>query len=220
MIFRLRGSYMKVILVNGSPNKNGCTYTALCEVEKTLNEADIETEIFWIGTKPIIGCTACMKCREKGKCTFDKDVVNEFTEKAYEADGFIFGSPVYYAGATGAITSFLDRAFYSSSQGNGLEAFKHKPASVICSARRGGTTATYDQLNKYLGISQMPIISSFYWNMVHGNTPEEVKQDLEGLATMRQLGRNMAFFLKCIEAGKKDGLTPEEEPKIAFNFIR
>ena len=133
---------MKVILVNGSPNKNGCTYTALCEVEKTLNEADIETEIFWIGTKPIIGCTACMKCREKGKCTFDKDVVNEFTEKAYEADGFIFGSPVYYAGATGAITSFLDRAFYSSSQGNGLEAFKHKPASVICSARRGGTTAT------------------------------------------------------------------------------
>jgi multimeric flavodoxin WrbA len=211
---------MKVILVNGSPNKNGCTYTALCEVEKTLNEADIETEIFWIGTKPIIGCTACMKCREKGKCTFDKDVVNEFTEKAYEADGFIFGSPVYYAGATGAITSFLDRAFYSSSQGNGLEAFKHKPASVICSARRGGTTATYDQLNKYLGISQMPIISSFYWNMVHGNTPEEVKQDSEGLATMRQLGRNMAFFLKCIEAGKKDGLTPEEEPKIAFNFIR
>jgi multimeric flavodoxin WrbA len=211
---------MKVILVNGSPNKNGCTYTALCEVEKTLNEADIETEIFWIGTKPIIGCTACMKCREKGKCTFDKDVVNEFTEKAYEADGFIFGSPVYYAGATGAITSFLDRAFYSSSQGNGLEAFKHKPASVICSARRGGTTATYDQLNKYLGISQMPIISSFYWNMVHGNTPEEVKQDLEGLATMRQLGRNMAFYLKCIEAGKKDGLTPEEEPKIAFNFIR
>jgi multimeric flavodoxin WrbA len=211
---------MKVILVNGSPNKNGCTYTALCEVEKTLNEADIETEIFWIGTKPIIGCTACMKCREKGKCTFDKDVVNEFTEKAYEADGFIFGSPVYYAGATGAITSFLDRAFYSSSQGNGLEAFKHKPASVICSARRGGTTATYDRLNKYLGISQMPIISSFYWNMVHGNTPEEVKQDLEGLATMRQLGRNMAFFLKCIEAGKKDGLTPEEEPKIAFNFIR
>ena len=211
---------MKVILVNGSPNKNGCTYTALCEVEKTLNEADIETEIFWIGTKPIIGCTACMKCREKGKCTFDKDVVNEFTEKAYEADGFIFGSPVYYAGATGAITSFLDRAFFSNSQGHGLEAFKHKPASVICSARRGGTTATYDQLNKYLGISQMPIISSFYWNMVHGNTPEEVKQDLEGLATMRQLGRNMAFFLKCIEAGKKEGLVPEEEPKIAFNFIR
>ncbi|MBP3790931.1 MAG: flavodoxin family protein [Methanobrevibacter sp.] len=211
---------MKVILVNGSPNKKGCTYTALTYVEETLNEAGIETEIFWIKTKPIIGCTACLKCREKGKCTFDNDVVNEFTEKAKDADGFIFGSPVYYAGATGSITSFLDRAFYSSSQGNGLEHFKHKPAAVICSARRGGTTATYDQLNKYLGISQMPIISSFYWNMVHGNTPEEVEQDLEGLATMRQLGRNMAFFLKCIEAGKKEGLVPEEEPKIAFNFIR
>ena len=211
---------MKVILVNGSPNKNGCTYTALTYVEETLNEAGIETEIFWIKTKPIIGCTACRKCSEKGKCTFDNDVVNEFVQKAYDADGFIFGSPVYYAGATGAITSFLDRAFFSNSMGDGLEAFKHKPASVICSARRGGTTATYDQLNKYLGISQMPIISSFYWNMVHGNTPEEVKQDLEGLATMRQLGRNMAFFLKCIEAGKKKGLAPEEEPKIAFNFIR
>ena len=211
---------MKVILVNGSPHKDGCTYTALAEVEKTLNEAGIETEIFWIKTKPIIGCTACLKCREKGQCTFDNDVVNEFVKMAYDADGFIFGSPVYYAGATGAITSFLDRAFYSNAQSTGLEAFKHKPASVICSARRGGTTATYEQLIKYLGISQMPIISSFYWNMVHGNTPEEVRQDLEGLATMRQLGRNMAFFLKCIEAGKNEGLTPEEEPKIATNFIR
>ncbi len=207
---------MKVLLVNGSPNKNGCTYTALTYVEETLKEAGIETEIFWIGTKPIIGCTACMKCREKGKCTFDNDVVNEFTTKSAEVDGFIFGSPVYYAGATGAMTAFMDRVFYSSSP----ETFKHKPASVICSARRGGTTATYDQLNKYLGISQMPIVSSFYWNMVHGNTPDEVKQDLEGLATMRQLGRNMAYFLKCIEAGKKEGLAPEEEPKIAFNFIR
>jgi len=211
---------MKVLLVNGSPNKEGCTYTALTYVEETLNEAGIETEIFWIKTKPIIGCTACMKCRDKGQCTFDNDVVNEFVKKAYDADGFIFGSPVYYAGATGSITSFLDRAFYSNSQGAGLEAFKHKPASVICSARRAGTTATYDQLNKYLGISQMPIISSFYWNMVHGNTPEEVKQDAEGLATMRQLGRNMAYFLKCIEAGKNEGIAPEEEPKIAFNFIR
>ena len=211
---------MKVILVNGSPNKNGCTFTALSEVEKILNEYDIETEIFWIKTKPILGCTACSKCQEKGECTFDGDVVNEFVKKAYDADGFIFGSPVYYAGATGSITSFLDRAFYSNSNGAGLEAFNHKPASVICSARRAGTTATYDQLNKYLGISQMPIISSFYWNMVHGNTPEEVKQDAEGLATMRQLGRNMAYFLKCIEAGKNEGITPEEEPKIAFNFIR
>lgn len=210
---------MKVLLVNGSPHKNGCTYTGLCEVEKTLNESGIETEIFWIKTKPIIGCIACMKCREKGECTFD-DTVNEFVKKAHDADGFVFGSPVHYAAATGAITSFLNRAFYSNSQGEGLEAFKHKPASVIVSARRGGNTATYDQLNKYLGISQMPIISSFYWNMIHGNTPEEVMEDKEGLATMRQLGRNMAFFLKCIEAGKKEGLTPEEEPKIATNFVR
>ncbi len=211
---------MKVILVNGSPNKNGCTYTALTYVEQTLNEAGIETEIFWIGTKPIIGCTACSKCYENGECTFDNDVVNEFVKKAYDADGFIFGSPVYYAGAAGAMTAFMDRAFYSNSHGNGGEAFKHKLASVIYSARRAGTTATYDQLNKYLGISQMPIVSSFYWNMVHGNTPEEVKQDAEGLATMRQLGRNTAFFLKCIESGKKEGLVSEEEPKIAFNFIR
>lgn len=210
---------MKVILVNGSPNKNGCTYTALTYVEETLNEAGIETEIFWIGTKPIIGCIACMKCADKGKCTFDNDVVNEFTKKAEEADGFIFGSPVYYAGATGAITSFLDRAFFSNSQGTGLEAFKHKPASVICSARRGGTTATYDQLNKYLGITQMPIISSTYWNMVHGNTPEEVLQDEEGLCTMRQLGHNMAFFLKCIEVGKKEGLAPMDIPKVKTNYI-
>ena len=211
---------MKVILVNGSPNKNGCTYTALTYVEETLNEAGIDTEIFWIGTKLIKLCTACFKCGDNGVCTFDNDGVNEFVKKAYDADGFIFGSPVYYAGAAGAMTAFMDRAFYSNSHGTGLEAFKHKPASVICSARRAGTTATYDQLNKYLGISQMPIVSSFYWNMVHGNTPEEVKQDKEGLATMRQLGRNMAYFLKCIEAGKKEGLVPEEEPKIAFNFIR
>ena len=165
---------MKVLLVNGSPNKNGCTFTALSEVAKTLEGHDIETEIFWIKTKPITGCIACGKCSELGKCTFDNDVVNEFVEKAYDADAFVFGSPVYYASANGSMTSFLDRAFYSNSHGSGAGAFKHKPGAVVCSARRGGTTATYDQLIKYLGISQMPIISSFYWNMVHGNTPEEV----------------------------------------------
>ena len=205
---------MKVLLVNGSPHKEGCTFTALSEVAKALNDNDVETEIFWIGTKPIIGCNACSKCRTKGQCVFN-DVVNEFSKKAREADGFIFGSPVYYAAASGQITSFLDRLFYSN---GGL--FKHKPGAVVCSARRGGTTATYDQLNKYLGISQMPIISSYYWNMVHGNTPEEVLQDEEGLCTMRQLGNNMAFYLKCIEAGREKGLEPLEEPKIATNFIR
>ena len=206
---------MKVLLVNGSPNKQGCTYTALSEVAKTLNEYDIETEIFWIKTKPITGCIACLKCGELGKCTFDNDVVNE-----YEADAFVFGSPVYYASANGSMVSFLDRAFYSNSHGTGGEAFKHKPGAVICSARRGGTTATYDQLIKYLGISQMPIISSFYWNMVHGNTPEEVLQDEEGLGTMRQLAHNMAFFLQCLEEGAKNGLTVKEEPKPRTNFIR
>lgn len=211
---------MKVLLVNGSPNKNGCTYTALSEVANTLNDEGIETEIFWIKTKPITGCIACMKCGEKGECTFGNDVVNEFVKKAYDADAFVFGSPVYYASANGSMVSFLDRAFYSNSHGAGLEAFKNKPGAVICSARRGGTTATYDQLIKYLGISQMPIISSFYWNMVHGNTPEEVMQDEEGLGTMRQLAHNMAFFLKCIEAGVEKGITLTEIPKPRTNFIR
>ncbi len=211
---------MKVLLVNGSPNKYGCTYTALTEVAKTLNEADIETEIFWIKTKPITGCIACMKCGEKGECTFDNDVVNEFVKKAYDADAFVFGSPVYYAGANGSMVSFLDRAFYSNSHGANGEAFKHKPGAVVCSARRAGTTSTYDQLIKYLGISQMPIVSSYYWNMVHGNTPEEVMQDEEGLSTMRQLARNMAYLLECIEAGKKEGVTLQEEPKARTNFIR
>ncbi|MBO6123976.1 MAG: flavodoxin family protein [Methanobrevibacter sp.] len=211
---------MKVLLVNGSPNKNGCTYTALTEVEKTLNDSGIETEIFWIKTKAITGCIACMKCGEKGECTFDNDVINEFVKKAYDADAFVFGSPVYYAGANGSMVSFLDRAFYSNSHGANGEAFKHKPGAVVCSARRAGTTSTYDQLIKYLGISQMPIVSSYYWNMVHGNTPEEVMQDEEGLSTMRQLGNNMAYLLKCIEAGKKEGVTLEEEPKARTNFIR
>ena len=210
---------MKVMLVNGSPNKKGCTFTALTEIAKTLETYDIETEIFWIKTKPITGCIACGKCSELGKCTFD-DVVNEFVEKAYDADAFVFGSPVYYASANGSMVSFLDRSFYSNSHGAGAEAFKNKPGAVVCSARRGGTTATYDQLIKYLGISQMPIISSFYWNMVHGNTPEEVMQDEEGLGTMRQLAHNMAFFLKCIEAGEEKGITLTQEPKPRTNFIR
>lgn len=211
---------MKVLLVNGSPNRKGCTYTALSEIAKTLNAHDIETEIFWIKTKPITGCTACGTCGTIGKCTYGTDSVNEFVEKAYEADAFVFGSPVYYASANGSMVSFMDRAFYSNSHGKGGDAFKHKPGAVICSARRGGTTATYDQLIKYLGISQMPIISSYYWNMVHGNTPEEVLQDEEGLGTMRQLAHNMAFFLECLEAGAEKGLEVTEEEKPRTNFIR
>ena len=211
---------MKVILVNGGPHKEGCTYTALCEVEKTLNQENIETEIFWIGNKPIAGCIACKSCAKNKKCIFD-DVVNEFVEKAKDVDGFVFGSPVHYAGATGAITSFMDRVFYSASQAGKAERFLFKPATTVISARRAGTTATYDQLNKYFGINQMPIISSRYWNMVHGATPDDVRKDEEGLQIMRILGRNMAYYLKCIEAGKEKGIEIPKQEKINFtNFIR
>lgn len=210
---------MKVLLVNGSPHKGGCTYTALTEVAKTLNEEGIETEIFWIKNKPIGGCIACLSCREKGKCVFD-DVVNEFAEKMKEADGFVFGTPVHYAGATGNMTAFMDRVFYSTACGGHSDYYMYKPAAMIASARRAGTTATYDQLNKYFGINQMPIISSRYWNMVHGHTPEDVRKDEEGMQIMRILGRNMAYYLKCIEAGKEKGIElPKEEQTIFTNFI-
>jgi multimeric flavodoxin WrbA len=210
---------MKVLLVNGSPHKKGCTYTALTEVEKTLNEEGIDTEIFWIGTKPLAGCTACLKCAEIGHCSFD-DRVNDFLEIVDDADGFIFGSPVHYAAAGGAITSFMDRAFYAALVG-GRQSFYLKPAAAVISARRAGTTATFDQLNKYFTISQMPVISSRYWNMVHGSKPEDVKKDLEGLQTMRMLARNMAWFLKCKEAGAKAGVElPKTEEFIFTNFIR
>ena len=211
---------MKVLLVNGGPHKEGCTYTALQEVSKTLNEEGIDTEIFWIGNKTVGGCIACKKCKELGKCVFN-DVVNEFVEKAEKADAFIFGSPVHYAGASGNMTGFMDRVFYSSSQAGKGDIFLFKPAATVISARRAGTTATYDQLNKYFGITQMPIISSRYWNMVHGQTPDEVRKDEEGMQTMRILGRNMAYFLKCIEAGKKAGVNLPIQEQINFtNFIK
>lgn len=211
---------MKVLLVNGGPHKEGCTYTALQEVAKTLNEEGIDTEIFWVGNKPVGGCIACKKCKETGKCVFN-DVVNEFIEKAEEADGFIFGSPVHYAGATGNITGFMDRFFYAPAQAGNAKLYLYKPAATVISARRAGATATYDQLNKYFGISQMPIISSRYWNMVHGNTPDEVRQDEEGMQTMRIIGRNMAYYLKCIEAGKEKGIKLPKQEEIHFtNFIR
>lgn len=211
---------MKVLLVNGSPHQKGCTYTALCEVEKTLNEEGIETEIFWIGTKAISGCIGCYKCTELGKCVID-DIANKFVEKASEADGFIFGTPVHYAAMAGNMASFMDRVFYSAGCGGNRKVFKLKPASAVISARRAGTTATYDQINKYFGINQMPIISSRYWNMVHGATPSDVLQDEEGMQTMRILGRNMAYFLKCIEAGKNNGVeTPKTEKTILTNFIK
>lgn len=208
---------MKVLLINGSPKARGCTYTALCEIAKELEKEKIEAEIFHIGNKPIIGCTACNNCfkTKSGKCVFDDDTVNVALEKAEEADGFIFGSPVHYASASGLITSFLDRFFYAG------DCFQYKPGAAIVSCRRGGATAAFEQLNKYFTISNMPVVSSQYWNMVHGNTPEEVKQDLEGMQTMRTLGKNIAWLLKCIQAGKKAGiLLPEKEPMAVTNFIR
>lgn len=205
---------MKVLLVNGSPNKKGCTNRALEEVAKTLEENGVEAEIFHIGNKPFGGCIACNYCKTNGEC-YMKDIVNEFAQKVKEADGFIFGSPVYYASASGALTSFLDRLFYSSAR-----YLQYKPGAVVCSARRAGTTATFDQLNKYFTINNMPVVSSQYWNMVHGHTQEEVEKDLEGLQTMRVLGRNMAWILKCIEIGKENNiLRPEPEARIATNFI-
>lgn len=182
-----------------------------------MEKENIETEIFHIGNKPIRGCMACGGCsrNDARKCVFDDDTVNIALEKAKEADGFIFGSPVHYAAASGQITSFLDRFFYAG------DSFQYKPGAAIVSCRRGGSTAAFDQLNKYFTISDMPIVSSQYWNMVHGNTPEEVKQDLEGMQTMRVLGKNMAWLLKSINAGKEAGIAlPEKEPRAWTNFIR
>lgn len=210
---------MKVVLVNGSPHKNGCTYTALEEVAKTLKSEGIETEIFQLGKKPLSGCTGCLSCTELKRCIFS-DKVNEFLDIAKNADGFVFGSPVHYASASGALTSFMDRAFFAESR-SGSQAFYLKPAAAVVSARRAGTTATFDQLNKYFAISEMPIISSQYWNMVHGHSPEDVKKDLEGLQIMRTLGRNMAWFLKSKEAAIKAGIPfPKREEHIYTNFIR
>lgn len=208
---------MKVLLINGSPNRHGCTYTALTEVAGELEKENIETEIYYLGKDPIRGCTACRSCGKSnsGRCVFNDDPVNIALAKAEEADGFIFGSPVHYAGASGLITSFLDRLFFAG------RCFAYKPGAAVVSCRRGGATAAFDQLNKYFTIANMPVVSSQYWNMVHGNTPEEVKQDLEGMQVMRVLGRNMAWLLKSIQAGKEAGLAlPAKEPRAVTNFIR
>ena len=214
----MRGK-LKVLLFNGSPHKEGCTYTALKEIEKTLAEEGIDSEIYQIGTEPISACRACYACGKLGKCVIN-DKVNDFVEYAAGFDGFIFGSPVHYASACGGITAFLDRAFFVAARSDDT-VFTHKPGAAIASARRSGTTATLDQLNKYFTISQMPVISGRYWNMVHGAKAEEVLQDEEGLQNMRILARNMAWFLKCKEAGKNSGINPPKQEDIVFtNFIR
>lgn len=208
---------MKVLLLNGSPRKNGCTCTALKEIIKVLEEEGISCEMIQMGNQPVRDCIACRKCTTlDNACIFDDDLVNSFLEKAAQADGFVFGTPVYYAHPSGQLLSLLDRLFYA-----GGKVFAHKPGMAIASARRAGTTASIDVLNKYFTISQMPVVSSSYWNMVHGNTPEEVLQDLEGLQTLRNLARNMAWLLKCIALGKDNGLFPPENEKIyRTNFIR
>ena len=189
---------MKVILINGSPNAKGCTYTALEEVSKTLKSEGIETEIIHVGHKDIRGCIGCRQCKTKGKCVFN-DIVNDIAPKFKECDGIVIGSPVYFASANGTLVSFIDRLFYSMTADKTM-----KVGAAVVSCRRGGNSATFDELNKYFTISQMPIASSQYWNMVHGNSPEEVQQDLEGLQTMRTLGKNMAFLIKSIQLGKKE----------------
>ena len=205
---------MKVILINGSPNAKGCTYTALEEVSKTLKSEGIETEIIHVGHKDIRGCIGCRQCKTKGKCVFN-DIVNDIAPKFKECDGIVIGSPVYFASANGTLVSFIDRLFYSMTADKTM-----KVGAAVVSCRRGGNSATFDELNKYFTISQMPIASSQYWNMVHGNSPEEVHQDLEGLQTMRTLGKNMAFLIKSIQLGKKEFGLPEKEEHKFTNFIR
>ncbi|MFR8581888.1 MAG: flavodoxin family protein [Thomasclavelia ramosa] len=205
---------MKVILINGSPNAKGCTYTALEEVSITLKSEGIETEIIHVGHKDIRGCIGCRQCKTKGKCVFN-DIVNDIAPKFKECDGIVIGSPVYFASANGTLVSFIDRLFYSMTADKTM-----KVGAAVVSCRRGGNSATFDELNKYFTISQMPIASSQYWNMVHGNSPEEVQQDLEGLQTMRTLGKNMAFLIKSIQLGKKEFGLPEKEEHKFTNFIR
>lgn len=208
---------MKVLLINGSPNANGTTNRALTEVASTLNANGIETEIFQLGVKAINDCTACMKCRElNNRCAINNDVVNEILEKAESCDGFIFGTPVYYAHPSARLLAAMDRIFYA-----GSSVFAFKPAAAVAVARRAGTVASFDVLNKYFTIARMPVVSSTYWNNVHGTNGETAEQDLEGMQTMRNLGNNMAWLMKCIESGKQNGINPpENERKHRTNFIR
>lgn len=206
---------MKVLMVNGSAHQKGNTYRSLLEVGKTLEAEGIEYEIFQLGAAPVRDCIGCGKCSEKG-CVFDDDMVNEFVAKAKEADGFVFGTPVYYAHPSGRVLSFLDRVFYSSGH-----AFAFKPGASVAVARRGGTTASFDVMNKYFGISQMPVVGSTYWNLVHGRVEGEAELDAEGLQTMRNLARNMAWLLRCMAAGKEKGVPlPNTERGNRTNFIR
>lgn len=205
---------LNVLLINGSPNAKGCTYTALCEVERTINAEGIATELVHIGNRDIRGCIACYKCAEQGHCVFN-DAVNELAPKFEAADGMVVGSPTYYAGPNGTLTNLLDRLFFSTPFSKRM-----KVGAAVCSARRGGTTATFDRLNKYFTISEMPVASSRYWNMVHGSNAEQVLQDEEGIQCMRILGRNMAFLIRAIAAERERNGLPMQEETVYTNFIR
>lgn len=205
---------MKVLLVNGSPHKSGCTAKALEIIAQTLAEEGVTSETLWLGIEPLAGCIGCGACRKTGKC-FRNDIVNEAAVTAKAADGYIFGSPVHYAAPTGIIESFMQRLFYSAGKD-----FAHKPAAAIVSARRSGTTAAFEQLNKFFTINQMPVVTSTYWNAVHGSNAEEVLKDEEGVQTMRNLARNMAWLIKCIKAGRDNGVDAPTNPKIYTNFVR
>lgn len=205
---------MKVLLINGSPNERGCTATALGEIADTLRAEGVESETLWLGVKPIAGCIDCGSCRKTGRCVFD-DEVNRLIARLSEFGAIVVGSPVYYAGPSGQLTAFLDRFFHAGS------GFAGKLGAAVVSCRRGGATAAFDRLNKYFTINSMPVVSSQYWNQVHGYTADDVRKDGEGLQTMRTLARNMAWLLRCIELGKQNGITmPEAEPRIQTNFIR
>ncbi|RKJ40937.1 flavodoxin family protein [Acutalibacter sp. 1XD8-33] len=205
---------MQVLMLNGSPHAQGNTYTALHEMEKIFHEEGIETEILHIGNKPIRGCIACRKCTELGKCVFE-DLVNETAPKFEVCDGLVVGSPVYYASANATLVALLTRLFYSTPFPKTM-----KVGAAVAAARRGGLTATYDELNKFFGIAGMPIASGQYWNGIHGQTPGQAEQDAEGLQMMRTLARNMVFLMKSIQLGKKEFGLPEKEPSQWTNFIR
>lgn len=209
---------LKVLLVNGSPHKDGCVHTALSEIAVTLKAEGVESTIFWVGNQPVAGCIGCGACVGKRNC-FRNDKVNEFVKIMDEYDGFVFGTPVHYAAASGAMTSFLDRVFMIDEY-NG-DHCAGKPAAAVATCRRSGATAALDQMNKYMADCNMPIVPSQYWNVVHGNTPDEIRRDVEGLQTMRTLAKNMAWLLKCIATGREHGIEfPAHEQHTMTNFIR
>ena len=212
---------MKVLMLNGSHNQDGSTRAGLDEMAKVFSAEGVETEVFTVGGKPVADCIGCGKCAELKRCVLAKDAVNGFAERAKCADGFVFGTPVYYAHPTGRVLSFLDRLFFSSRLANGYANLRHKPAAAIVVARRAGTSACYDVMNKYLGISQMLNVGSTYWNEFHALTKEDVPGDPEGLQTLRNLARNMIYVMKCLKAGCDAGIMPPAAKEEVFtNFVR